>query len=98
MSRRLFLRIFEGVLIFLCGLSAICIRFAGEMWRLLVGERAWIKLVLSTTVAQGSFYLFDLYDFHIIRPRLMLALRIPRVFDCGPLHLASSFTLRSAYC
>jgi len=91
MSRKLCLLIFEGVLIYVCGLAVVYIRFAGEASQVLIDKSGWLKLLLSTVVAHGSFYLFDLYDFSLIRPRSLLAIRIFQACGLSAMTLAIIF-------
>jgi sugar transferase (PEP-CTERM system associated) len=76
MSRKVFLLISESTFIYLCGVVAVYLQFAGDSPQVLVNEHAWLKLLLPMVVVQGSFYLFDLYEFSFIRARSLLALRI----------------------
>jgi sugar transferase (PEP-CTERM system associated) len=77
-SRSLALLLFESMLTCLCGVAAIFIRFredpsGGEV---LLGERGWLKVLLLMMVVQGSFYIFDLYNFKMIRKPASLFIRI----------------------
>src|SRR5438128_2468054 len=93
MSRKFFLLIVEGALISACGLAAVYIRFPGQAREMLFDERAWLRLLLSVAVAQGSFYLFDLYDFSMIRMRSLLAIRILQSLGLSAIILALIFYL-----
>src|SRR5262245_42036959 len=76
LTRPLALLIFEGTLVYLCGVMAIYIRFGVEAPAALGAERGWLKTLLATLLVLASFYLFDLYDFHRIRRRALLFLRL----------------------
>jgi FlaA1/EpsC-like NDP-sugar epimerase len=76
MSRKVFLLIIESALIYLCGVAAVYLQFSGDSPQVLVNEHAWLKLLLPMVVVQGSYYLFDLYEFSLIRMQSLLALRI----------------------
>ena len=76
MSRKVFLLIIESALIYLCGVAAVYLQFAGDARQVLVNEHAWLNLLLPMVVVQGSYYLFDLYEFSLIRMQSLLALRI----------------------
>src|SRR6266516_2109793 len=91
MSRTFVLLIFESAQIYLCGLVAVYIRFAGQTMEVLVHERGWLKLVLSAIVVQGSFYLFDLCDFPMIRMRSLLVIRVFQSLGLSAIILALIF-------
>ena len=76
LTRPLALLIFEGTLVYLCGVMAIYIRFGDETPDVLAAERGWLKTLLVTILVLASFYFFDLYDFHRIRRRAVLLLRL----------------------
>src|SRR5262245_39141260 len=76
MPRKVFLPIIESAFIYSCGVAAVYLQFAGDSPRVLVNEHALLKLLLPMVVVQGSFYLFDLYEFSLIRMQFLLALRI----------------------
>jgi len=76
MSRKVFLLIIESALIYLCGVAAVYLQFAADARQVMVNEHAWLKLLLPMVVVQGSYYLFDLYEFSLIRMQSLLALRI----------------------
>src|SRR4030095_8380758 len=88
MSRKVFLLIIESTFIYLCGVAAIYLQFAGDASQALIHERAWIKLLIPIVVVQGSFYLFDLYEFSFIRVRSLLALRIFQALGLSAIILA----------
>jgi sugar transferase (PEP-CTERM system associated) len=70
------LLLFEGALIYLCGVAAIYLRFGIEAPIIFFNQGGWLKILLAQKVAQASFYLFDLYDFQMIRQRSVLVNRI----------------------
>jgi sugar transferase (PEP-CTERM system associated) len=76
MSRKVFLLIIESIFIYLCGVAAVYLQFAGDSPQVLVNEHGWLKLLLPMVVVQGSYYLFDLYEFSLIRMQSLLVLRI----------------------
>ena len=65
--RRVFLILFESVMLCLLGLAAICIRVPGGVMSELFEKRGIEKLLLVTIVIQFAFYLFDLYDMPAVR-------------------------------
>src|SRR5262245_36948141 len=90
-TRPLALLIFEGTLVYLCGLVAIYIRFGAETPEALGLGHGWLKILLVTVLVLGSFYLFDLYDFHRIRSRAVLLLRLSQALGIGCMALALLF-------
>ncbi len=66
----------EGVLVYLCGVLSIYMRFDEDAMLILSEENGWLKLLLAMAVVQSSFYLFDLYDFQMIQQRSVLAVRL----------------------
>src|SRR5947208_15639954 len=90
-SRTLCLLLFEGALSCLCGLSALVIRFGGEAHDVLVYRYGWVKILLATAVVQAAFYLFDLYDFGMIRQRDQLFVRILQALGLASIALAFIF-------
>ncbi len=90
-SRALCILLFESLLTYLCGLGAIYIRFASEARDALVGERGWLKVILLMVIVQGSFYVFDLYDFRLIRRRITLYIRIFQAIGLASIALAVVF-------
>ncbi|HEV2667201.1 MAG TPA: hypothetical protein VG324_19935, partial [Blastocatellia bacterium] len=91
LTRPLALLIFEGTLVYLCGVMAIYIRFGAETPDALGAERGWLKTLLVTVLVLASFYLFDLYDFHRIRRRAVLWLRLSQALGIGCMALALVF-------
>ncbi|HEV2663896.1 MAG TPA: hypothetical protein VG324_03250, partial [Blastocatellia bacterium] len=91
LTRPLALLIFEGTLVYLCGVMAIYIRFGVEAPAALGAERGWLKTLLATVLVLASFYLFDLYDFHKIRRRPVLLLRLSQALGIGGMALALMF-------
>src|SRR5262249_55211881 len=91
LTRRLILLVFEVTLISLCGVVAIYIRFGVEASAALGAQRGWLKTLLMTVLILASFYLFDLYDFHMIRRRAVLLLRLAQALGIGGVSLALMF-------
>lgn len=91
LSRPLALLVFEGALIYSCGVAAICIRYGAETSSALGDERGWLKAILMTALILGAFYLFDLYDFRRIQRRGMLMLRLFQSLGGSGLALAMMF-------
>ena len=89
--RTLSLLLIEGALIYACGVAAIYLRFGTEAADTLGAGRGWLKLLLALTVVQGAFYLFDLYDFRLIRQRAVLLLRIVQALGLAAIGLAFIF-------
>ena len=83
--------IFESLLTCLCTLAAIYLRFGGEAGEVIWGENGWLKILLLMGVVQGSFYLYDLYDFRKIRNHTVLQLRILQAMGLASIALAASF-------
>ncbi len=71
-TRALGLLIFEGALIYLCGVAAIWIRYGNEAADAMIERQGWLKLLAAMAVVQIAFYLFDLYDFKMIGQRSAL--------------------------
>jgi sugar transferase (PEP-CTERM system associated) len=92
-TRPLALLIFEGTLIYLCGVAAIYIRFGVEAQEALGDQRGWQKILLVTALLLASFYLLDLYDFHLIRRHTVLLLRLSQALGIGGVALALIFYL-----
>ena len=92
-QRTFLLVLFEGALIYGCGVLAILLRFGGEASDVLLGRAGWLKLLLVLAVAQGAFYLFDLYDFSMIRRLSVLAVRLCQALGLAALLLALLFYL-----
>jgi sugar transferase (PEP-CTERM system associated) len=90
-SRLLCLLLFEGGLTCLCGVAALFLRFQGDALDILVNQQGWVKIILAMAVVQGAFYLFDLYDFHMIRRRTMLYIRILEALGFAAIVLAVIF-------
>ncbi|HEY7547527.1 MAG TPA: TIGR03013 family XrtA/PEP-CTERM system glycosyltransferase [Blastocatellia bacterium] len=90
-SRTLCLLILESILLCLCGIVAVYIRFEGEAKTVLIAERGLLKVLLLVVVAQGSFYLFDLYDFREIRKRGALYIRMLQSLGLAAIVLAAIF-------
>src|SRR5215813_6181726 len=91
LTRPLALLIFEGTLVYLCGVMAIYIRFGAETPDVLGAGHGWLKISLVTVLVLASFYLFDLYDFHRIRLRAVLLLRLSQALGVGCMALALLF-------
>ena len=68
-SRALCILLFESVLTCLCCVAAIWIRFGSEAINVLSSFQGWSRIALSMVIVQSSFYIFDLYDFRLIRRR-----------------------------
>src|SRR5437867_13161863 len=90
-SRALCILIFESLLNCLCGVAAIWIRFGPEAREVLTAGHGWLKVALSVAVVQGSFYIFDLYDFRRIRQRVTLYIRICQAMGLASIALAVIF-------
>ena len=90
-SRALCIIGLEGLLICLCCVTAIWIRFGSEAGELLASIRGWLKIVVLLIVVQGSFYIFDLYDLQLIKNRAVLNLRICQALGLAAMTLAAIF-------
>ena len=90
-TRTLSLMLFEGLLIYACGVAAIWLRFGQEASFVWGDQRGWLKLLLAMVVVQGSFYLFDLYDFKMIRQRSVLQIRILQSLGLSAITLSLIF-------
>ncbi|HKQ77328.1 MAG TPA: TIGR03013 family XrtA/PEP-CTERM system glycosyltransferase [Blastocatellia bacterium] len=91
LTRPLAMLIFEGALIYLCGVVAIYIRFGDNALEALDDQRGWEKTLLVTALILASLYLFDLYDFRLIRNREVLFLRLVQALGMGGIALALIF-------
>ena len=90
-SRTLCLLILESLLFCLCGIVAVYIRFGPEAKTVLIAERGLFKVLLLAVIAQGAFYLFDLYDFHEMRKRGVLYIRTLQALGLTAIVLAAIF-------
>lgn len=91
LTRTLTLLIFEGTLVYLCGVVAIYIRFGSDTSEVLGEGHGWLKTLLVTILVLAAFYFFDLYDFRRIRLRAVLLLRISQALGIGAMALALVF-------
>lgn len=92
-SRPLIILLVETVLTGLCGLAAIWIRFRADSAETLGGVQTWLKIGLLMLVVQGSFYIFDLYDFRRIGRRAILYIRIFQAVGLAAIVLGFIFYL-----
>jgi sugar transferase (PEP-CTERM system associated) len=90
-SRTLSLLLVEILLAAGCGLAALAIRYGDEAHEVLVGELGWLKILLVVGVIQLCFYLFDLYDLHMIRQRSVLFVRVLEALGLTSIALATVF-------
>src|SRR5262245_13262846 len=90
-ARAFGLLFFESALIYMCGVAAIKIRFAGEAAEAMITRHGWVKLLAAMIVAQVAFYLFDLYDIKAIGRRAALTLRIMQASGLSAVALALVF-------
>lgn len=90
-SRKLCLLIFEGGLIYFCGVAATYFRFGADAPEVFMTQRGWLKILLLTVIGQGAFYLFDLYDFRMIRQHITLYTRIFQALGLEAITLALIF-------
>lgn len=89
---RIFSRLLiEGMLLYLCGVAAIFLRFGQEATAVLTAQQGWLKTLLVTSVVQASFYLFDLYDFRQIRQSAVLLSRVTQGLAIAAVALALVF-------
>jgi len=93
LTRSFTLLIFEGMMVYLCGVMAIYMRFGAQTPDALGPEFGWLKTLLMTVPVLGSFYLFDLYDFSRIKRCGALFLRLSQSLAVGGLALALMFYL-----
>src|ERR1700741_2656540 len=82
-TRPFALSIFEGAMVYSCGVMAICIRFGAE--------RVWLKILLASILVLASFYLFGHYNSSRIQRRGALLLRLSQSLVIGGLALALMF-------
>ncbi len=92
-KRTFLLMLFEGALIYGCGLIAILLRFGVDAGEVLTQRLGLLKLLVAMVVAQGAFYLFDLYDFSMIRRLSVLAIRLCQALGLAAMLLALLFYL-----
>ena len=90
-SRALCILLFESVLTCLCCVAAIWIRFGAEAINVLSSFQGWSRIALSMVIVQSSFYIFDLYDFRLIRRRSTLYIRICQALGLASIALAVVF-------
>ena len=90
-ARVVCLLLFESGLTYLCGVAALYIRFPNDATEVLVTDGGWARILLLLVVVQTSFYLFDLYDFMLVRQRVTLALRILQALGLASMLLAALF-------
>ena len=90
-KRTFLLVLFESGLIYLCGLAASFIRFGADANDELIGKEGWLKLIVALAVVQSAFYLFDLYDFGMIRRLSILGLRLIQALGLAAMVLAALF-------
>ena len=89
---RIFSRLLiEGMLLYLCGVAAIFLRFGQEATAVLTAQQGWLKTLLVTIVVQAAFYLFDLYDFRQIRQPAVLLSRVTQGLAIAAVALALVF-------
>lgn len=92
-SRTIGLVIFEGALIYLCGVAALYLRVVTDVNEVFFGQFGWLKLLVLAVIVMSSFYLFDLYDFRMIRQRVLLYVRIMQALGLSAIALALLFYL-----
>ncbi len=90
-TRAMSLLIFEGALIYLCGVVAILIRYGNEASDAMFRRHGALKLLAAMAVVQTAFYFFDLYDFKMIGQRSALTLRIIQSLGLSAVALAIIF-------
>jgi len=88
MSRKSLLLIVESTFIYLGGLLAVHIQFGGDASRVLIHDHASLKLLIPILIVQGSFYLFDLYEFSLTRRNAFLVIRIFQALGLAAITLA----------
>jgi sugar transferase (PEP-CTERM system associated) len=92
-SRILCLLILESILICLFGVAALYIvdlyfPFESGVEQALIAEDGWAKMLLMMVIMQGSFYLFDLYEFREIRKQGLPVVRILHAIGVAAIILA----------
>lgn len=90
-SRALFILLLETGITASCGIAAILIRFRAEAPMILERRHTWMGLLLSMVVVQGSFYIFDLYDFQRLRQRVTVCVRVSQAIGLASITLAVLF-------
>jgi len=89
MSRKAALVIIESFFIYLCGVAAIHLQsLADPASHALMNKYALLNLLLPLIVVQGSLYLFDLYEFALIRRPSLLAIRLVQALGMAGIVLA----------
>jgi len=89
--RALLILLFESLLTCLCALAAIYIRFSADFFVALIDQYGWLRIILLIVVLQGSFYIFDLYDFRRIRQPSTLYIRIFQAIGLAAIIMALIF-------
>lgn len=92
-SRTLCILFFESVLTCLCGGLAVWLRFGSDAESALI-TKGWWKVFVPMVVVQGSFYIFDLYDFRLIRQRTALYTRLCQAMGLASIVLAAILYIR----
>jgi sugar transferase (PEP-CTERM system associated) len=90
-KRTFLLVLFESGLIYCCGLAALLIRLGAGAVEVFTVKFGWLKLIVAVAVVQGAFYLFDLYDFALIRRLSILGLRIIQALGLAAIVLSAIF-------
>jgi len=81
----------ESILIFAAICAAAAIRLQGDVLNLFLEGDGIGKALLVTSICQASFFLFDLYDFYVVRDRQELEVRLVQALGLAALILAALF-------
>jgi sugar transferase (PEP-CTERM system associated) len=90
-SRALCIIALEGMLICICSVLAIWMKFGSQSDAVLTTFATWWKILFLMAVVQASFYIFDLYDLQLIRDHSTLSLRICQGVGLASITLAAAF-------
>jgi sugar transferase (PEP-CTERM system associated) len=89
--RRAFLILAELILLYTIGWCAAYIRLSDDAWWEIAHKQGWAKLLLATMVLQLAFYLFDLYDLHVIHNYRRVVMNVMKALAVASLLLLSVF-------
>ncbi|QQS47187.1 MAG: TIGR03013 family PEP-CTERM/XrtA system glycosyltransferase [Acidobacteriota bacterium] len=90
-NRKFGLVFVETLMVYLSGLAGLYLRFDEEVYQILTTELGWLKILYSTSVIVVTFYLFDMYDFQIVKQRSVLFTRIIQALGLATVILAISY-------
>ncbi|MBK9313203.1 MAG: TIGR03013 family PEP-CTERM/XrtA system glycosyltransferase [Acidobacteria bacterium] len=90
-NRKFGLVFVEAGMVYLCCMAGLYLRFFEQARQVLSDEHGWLKLLYTTCIVIATFYLFDLYDFQLVRQRSVLITRIIQALSLSAVILAITF-------